>query len=193
MRRVIECLADPLEHYRYRLCVELAPRDTQPGAHLVVILKNPSAADATRRDPTVGKVEAWARRQGFARVTYLNLFAWRSPHPHRLNALPYAQAVGAENDGVILQTVEEVATENGLDARRQGERSPWAGATPTGWRRHATGGASTALLRRQALHRVGPLTQQGQPRHGLHWNGNLPLLAWNYKSRDYKSRGYKSS
>ncbi len=173
MRRVLKCLADPHERYRYCLCVEISPVAASSCPHLTVIQKNPSTADATRRDPTVGKVEAWARRQGFARVTYLNLFAWRSPHPHRLNALPYADAVGAGNDAVIWQTVEEVADEagviavgwgnpNGLEATRYGRRIDEV----------------TALLGGRVLHCVGPLTQRGHPRHGLHWNGDLPLVRW---------------
>ncbi len=175
MRHVTECLIDPHERYRYRLCVDLLSPSTQLGRQLVIILKNPSLADAGRRDPTVGKVEAWARRQGFACVTYLNLFAWRSPHPRRLNALAYAEAVGADNDRIIFETVGNAAgrtvavgwgNPNGLEAARYAQRIDEV----------------SALVHGRALFAVGPLTQQGQPRHGLHWNGDLSLVAWSYKS-----------
>ncbi len=177
MRRVLECLTDPHERYRYRLCVEMLPAAASPRPHLAVIQKNPSTADAARRDPTVGKVEAWARRRGFARVTYLNLFAWRSPHPRRLNALPYVDAVGAENDAVIWQTVQAVVDEAGTVAVGWGNPN---GLEATRYRQRID--EVMALLGGRALYAVGPLTQQGQPRHGLHWNGDLPLVAWIYKS-----------
>ena len=54
--------------YRYLLRVALSPLAPEPIPHrrLTVIQKNPSLANAQRSDPTAGKVEAWARRSGFA-------------------------------------------------------------------------------------------------------------------------------
>ncbi len=61
-REVIECGPDPPTLHRYLLRVAIA----EGGGRLAVIQKNPSLADGVRADPTVGKVEAWARR-GMAR------------------------------------------------------------------------------------------------------------------------------
>jgi hypothetical protein len=101
-REIIECKPTDLGSYRYLLRVRLGP-----GRRLAVILKNPSTADALRSDPTVGKVEAWARRRGFGVVTYANLFAYRSPYPAQLNKVSYAAAVGPANDAVLVQAVTD--------------------------------------------------------------------------------------
>jgi hypothetical protein len=163
--------------YRYLLRVALptlAQGPASPTRRLTVILKNPSLADARRSDPTAGKVEAWARHNGFGEVVYANLFAYRSPYPTALNALSYAEAVGAENDAALLEAVALGDTlvaawgnPNGIDPSRYQRRIDetltllaGAGALP-------------------ALHIVGPLTQQSHPRHGLLWNTGHALRVWN--------------
>jgi hypothetical protein len=136
-----------------------------------VIQKNPSRAGASRSDPTVGKVEAWARRQGFASVCYANLFAFRSPHPAQLNAVGYDDAVGPENDAAICTAcvgasymVLAWGNPNGIRIDRYQQRI----------------GDVLALLvnRVDALWCVGSPTAAGYPRHGLHWNGACELRAW---------------
>lgn len=166
-RHVLSCEPAQATQYRYLLSVQVGV-----GPALTVILKNPSRADATRRDPTVGKVEAWAKRQGFGAVTYLNLFAYRSPDPAALNLIPYAEAVGPENDATIhhvLCTAQVVAVgwgnPNGINPLRYQQRIDEV----------------LSLLRqhwRQPIAIVGALTQAGHPRHGLHWQSTLPLTTW---------------
>ncbi len=77
---------------------------------LTVILKNPSTADAKRGDPTTGKVEAWARQHGYDIVTYLNLFALRSPYPKVLNTVSFQDAIGAENDRILQSELAAAQT-----------------------------------------------------------------------------------
>lgn len=162
-RQVTTCLLDATRRYRYLLQVQLGD-----GPALAVIQKNPSRADAMRADPTVGKVEAWARRQGFGTVTYLNLFAYRSPEPELLNGLSYAEAVGMENDVVLRRalrtaevTVAAWGNPNGINPARYEQRiaEVLTLCTTDGY----------------VLQTVGTRTQLGYPRHGLHWNGPLPL------------------
>ncbi len=98
-REVRRCIPARYGRYRYLLDIALAEA---PGPRLAVVLKNPSTASAERSDPTIGKAEAWARRRGFASLSVVNLFAWRSPHPENLNALSYRKIVGPENDRHIL-------------------------------------------------------------------------------------------
>jgi hypothetical protein len=166
-RHVLRCEPAQPTQYRYLLSVQLGA-----GRALTVILKNPSQADATRRDPTVGKVEAWARRQGFGTVTYLNLFAYRSPYPAALNALAYAEAVGPDNDATLQRALAMAqvvvagwGNPNGIDPARYQQRIDEV------WR----------LLCQHWPHpigHIGSLTQAGHPRHGLHWQGTLPLTIW---------------
>lgn len=166
-RQVVTCLLPPPGIYRYLLCVQIGS-----GPTLAVIQKNPSLADAERCDPTVGKVEAWARRQGFGTVHYLNLFAYRSPQPTCLNGLAYAEAVGPDNDATLCKVIQSEATivlgwgnPNGIAPDRYRQRIDEV----------------LALLythARSPLYQVGVRTQANHPRHGLHWNGDAPLQVW---------------
>jgi hypothetical protein len=175
-RRVIECLPEQPQRYRYRLHVALGE-----GPALTVVLKNPSHADAVRRDPTVGKVEAWARRRGFGSVVYVNLFAYRSPEPRTLNRLPYEVAVGPDNDATLLAAgmaaallVAAWGNPNGIEPHRYARRVAEV----------------TALLSQAATPAwcvVGGWTRLGYPRHGLHWNGEAALLPWPTPPPAYRS------
>lgn len=159
----VRCIPEVYEAYRYLLEVDLQPA----GSRLAVILKNPSTASATRSDPTIGKVEAWARRQGFASLAYVNLFALRSTKPAPLNDYEYAHIVGPHNDRYILEAVQTADTvvaawgnSNGIEAARYERRIAEV----------------LLLLDRVPLKVVGPRTRQGQPRHGLLWNYEPQLM-----------------
>ena len=170
MRAVVECVPWQPARYRYLLHIALTPSVEAAYARpvLTVIQKNPSLADATRSDPTAGKVEAWARRDGFAAIIYVNLCALRSPDPRTVNDVGEAEAIGAENDAAIARAcaaadviVAAWGNPNGIDAARYTARSAAVC-------RHLEAAG-------YALHRVGALTRLGFPRHGLHWNGSVPL------------------
>ncbi len=164
MRQVMLCVPQSLEIYRYVLQVRLSEGE---GPHLTVILKNPSTADATRSDPTIGKVEAWARRHNFAALSYVNLFALRSTKPAPLNDYEYDYIVGADNDRHIRQAVEWADTvvaawgnANGIEPHRYDRRI----------------GEVLGLVGPGRLKTVGQPTRQGYPRHGLLWN-HAPALS----------------
>ena len=172
-RVVVECVPRQPARYRYLLHIALTSSVDTLHAHpvLTVIQKNPSLADATRSDPTAGKVEAWARRHGFAVVVYANLFALRSPDPRTLNDVSVAEAIGVENDAAIARacTAADVVVAgwgnpNGIDVPRYAARS-----TEVRRRLEQAG---------YAVHCVGALTRLGYPRHGLHWNGDAALQRW---------------
>ncbi len=164
-RRVVDCHLSPDGRCRYSLCVLLSPT---PKSSLTVILKNPSTADATHADPTVGKVEAWARRHGFSTVTYVNLFAYRSTDPRTLNTLSYLDAVGADNDAVLRRAVKNA------DVLAAGWGNPNGIARARYEQRIAE---VVAFLRAASVtpQCVGPPTRAGHPRHGLIWRGAMAL------------------
>ena len=176
MRRVIQCEPAAYGPHRYLLVVHLsndaaddAGAAGDGGPHLTAILKNPSTASGMRSDPTIGKVEAWACRNGFASVAVVNLFALRATRPSALNACPYDHAVGPDNDAHILDAIATAdavvlgwGDPNGLDSTRYDRRITDV----------------LRLLSDRPLARIGPLSRHGYPRHGLLWNGDCVLSDW---------------
>ena len=165
-RQILECRLSPCLCYRYLLRVSLCPE--QPTAQtLTLILKNPSTADANRGDPTTGKVEAWARQHGYGIVTYLNLFALRSPYPKALNAVSFQDATGAENDR-ILQS--ELTSPNHHHA--------WgnpSGIDPIRYQQRIAEVNKLLSHSQKSIHTVGKYTLLGYPRHGLQWRKEMEI------------------
>ena len=98
-----------LKSYRY---VRETLHEQLPDRLLVVIGKNPSDADDTKSDSTFQSVQTWAFRREFGRVRLVNLFALRSPKPRGLEVdvtgrhLPLQEAVGVENDAVLVRETQ---------------------------------------------------------------------------------------
>ena len=166
VREVTGCVPRKYGRYRYFLEVRISENLSRT---LAVVLKNPSTASAERSDPTVGKVEAWARREGFGRIRYVNLFALRSPYPRELNAHPYRVMVGRANDAWIEKSVEGAdlvlvawGNPNGVDPEKYEKRIAQV----------------SGLLEGIRVRALGPPTKLGYPRHGLMWNGGLKLRRW---------------
>lgn len=169
LKRAVRCSPKNPRIYRYMLEIGLSDR---LGPRLTVVLKNPSKASEKRSDPTIGKVEAWARRRGFASVKVVNLFAYRTPYPAELARHPYSRIVGPENDRYILNAVQVSdlvvagwGEPNGIDPKRYDRRA----------------GEVLRLLQVVEVHQVGDLTRLGYPRHGLVWNGNVKSQPFRFK------------
>ena len=79
--------------YRY-----LLTRDWSGGAHccrgLMFIMLNPSTADATQDDPTIRRCMNLARRDGYAGISVVNLFAYRATNPQDLQRVIYQYGIG---------------------------------------------------------------------------------------------------
>lgn len=166
VREVTGCAPRKYGRYRYFLEVRIAEEHART---LTVILKNPSTASAERSDPTVGKVEAWARRNEYGRIRYVNLFALRSPYPEELNAHPYRVMVGRGNDAWIKESLHGAdlvlaawGNPNGVDPQKYDRRIAEVSLFLEGVRARA----------------LGAPTKLGYPRHGLMWNGELELGEW---------------
>ena len=166
VREVTGCA--PRKYGRYRYFLEVRVSDA-PSRTLAVVLKNPSTASAERSDPTVGKVEAWARKNKFGCIRYVNLFALRSAYPEELNTHPYQVMVGRENDAWIVRSLEGAdvvlaawGNPNGVDPQKYDRRIAEVSLLLEGVRARA----------------LGPPTKLGYPRHGLMWNGELKLSEW---------------
>jgi hypothetical protein len=83
--------------YRYSLTRDVAPL-TGEGTCTFVML-NPSSADAEKDDPTVRRCIRFARDWGYARLTVVNLYAFRATDPRALKTA--TDPVGPENDHVL--------------------------------------------------------------------------------------------
>ena len=166
VREVTRCAPMIYGRYRYFLEVRISENRTRT---LAVVLKNPSTASVERSDPTVGKVEAWARKNKFGRIRYVNLFALRSPYPRELNAYGYRTMVGKKNDVWIQRSIEGAdvvlaawGNPNGISLRKYDRRISEV----------------SRLLEGTCVRALGPATKLGYPRHGLMWNGRLRLRRW---------------
>lgn len=164
--RIVSCLEAP--GYRYRLDVQT---DRPRGPRLLVVQLNPSTANSAKSDATIGKVSIWAHEKGFATVTFVNLFAKRTPHPTELVG-SYAILNGRRNDDILRAVI--------LDAHVivfAWGRVPRV-LIPYFRRREAL---LRALAAGRPVHAVGKRLRDGSPRHGRTWNGsnrNLRLHRW---------------
>lgn len=94
--------------YRYGLSREW---DGTGKGHLVIVMLNPSTADAELDDPTIRRCMAFAKREGFGGIMVGNLFAFRSPSPAAMKAA--ADPVGPENNfalTMLLQVARKAGT-----------------------------------------------------------------------------------
>ncbi len=108
---------------------------------------------------------------GYGEVWYVNLFAFRSPKAAALNGVSEAVAIGPENDAAIRRALAGAQTvvaawgnANGIEAGR--------------YRQRVATVLALAAEMGVALCCVGELTRQGQPRHGLQWNGRPAAALW---------------
>ena len=162
-----DCLEEP--DYRYSL---VARTDASGSRSLAVVQCNPSRASGTRSDPTVGKVSNWAEENGLSSVTFLNLFARRSPQVHEISHLSYVELVGPRSDEALTRHAASAST----------LVLAWGGTLPVPDELYCKRLAEVrALLAGRQVHRVGSLSGGRYPRHGRMWNaGNRKLepLEW---------------
>ena len=155
----------PDVEHRYTYRIDLR----EPGlGDLCVIMKNPSWPDVDTNNSFQGAVR-WATARDFSSVTFLNLFAQRSPDPRGLNEFTYSDAVGPENDWEIAEEVEASDLVIGAWGGRSGVRSDFYDRRTE---------EVVRLVGRERLTRVGTRTKDGYPRHPLFWKSNLRLTSW---------------
>ena len=92
----------PCGLYRYDL-----QRRWGEGPAVVFIGLNPSTADATVDDRTIGRMVGFATSWGRSAITVVNLFALRSKDPALLRA--HSDPVGPDNDAVLRAAAAEIS------------------------------------------------------------------------------------
>lgn len=140
--------------YRYMLT-----RGT--GRRLVIIMLNPSTADAKLDDPTIRRCMAFAALFGYDGIVVLNLYAFRATKPADL--WTQSDPIGLENDAHLemLTSGDDVLCAWGVNARP--ERVAYVVKLI-----QAAGGRLKCL----------GTTKHGAPRHPLYVRGDQPLIEW---------------
>lgn len=145
--------------YRYELI-----RRWSDGPLLEFVMLNPSTADATRNDPTIGRCMGFAQQWGFHGIRVTNLFGLRATNPQEL-----------------FQVVDPVGPEN----RRYLGREDGA-VTVCAWGAHrAPAGlresSHCVLAGRSELMCLG-YNIDGSPKHPLYVAKNVPLQPYDLRT-----------
>lgn len=119
------------------------------------VLLNPSTADATKLDPTLGRCVGFAKREGFGGMVIVNLYAFRTKDPKIM--MKAVDPIGPENDRILADIT---------------------GTVVAGWGTNAdparVAHVVNLLPRLQAL----GVTKNGHPRHPLYVPADAPLIDW---------------
>jgi hypothetical protein len=154
-----ECLFSPDRRHRYRLIHRWNPG---PREKLILwIGLNPSTADEARLDPTLTRIAAFSRREGFDGFWMANLFALRTPHPKVMMASP--NPIGPATDAELLIAASRC--------------SQIVAAWGVGGEFGERGAAVARLFVGKKLWCLGS-TLAGHPRHPLYVAGQQPLVRW---------------
>ena len=145
--------------YRYSLSRNLAGGD---GNTCLFIMLNPSTADATVDDRTIGRCKEFAKREGSSELVVANLYAFRATDPSELWACD--DPVGIENDEYLSKLLKE-------------HRSAICG-----WGTNAKSDRVHEFLRLlwptgADLYCLGT-TKHGAPKHPLYLRGDTPLIRY---------------
>jgi hypothetical protein len=159
----------PCGRYRWWLERQWAPERPR----LIFIGLNPSRADGQRDDPTLRRLQCFARSWGYGALEVLNLFARISPSPALLHRA--ADPVGTDTDAWIqarLAAEPEAALWLGW-----GNRGSWAGRDRTVLAQLRVWLAAEAPGR--PCFSLG-LTAAGRPRHPLYLAAHLQPQPWRW-------------
>jgi hypothetical protein len=146
---------------RYRYTLRRQWADSGPRA--LWVMCNPSTADATQDDPTIRRCISFSKREGFAGLTVVNLYAWRATDPRELRTA--IDPIGCSND-VCIQG--ELAGASGVIVA-------WGRSVENarGWQNRA-GLVADTLPGAMCL----GTTKAGHPRHPLMLPNLTPLVRW---------------
>jgi hypothetical protein len=156
----------PCRHYRWWLA-----RCWDPAAPVVLFIGlNPSLATAQRDDPTLRRLQGFARRWGYGGVEVLNLFARIAASPAALRRS--ADPVGSENDRWLEQRLQRLAGSAGAGLwLGWGNGGAWRGRDGQVLRQIAGTTLPVWVLGR---------TASGQPRHPLYVAGDAVPQRWGH-------------
>jgi hypothetical protein len=132
---------------------------------LPFIMLNPSTADASIDDPTIGRCMSFARREGYGGISVVNLFAFRATSPEDMKAAD--DPFGPEGSEYIERTLNAGAITGVPIVAAWGTHGGYRGRdeavvlSARGW------GANLVCL---------GTTKEGHPRHPLYVKGDQPFV-----------------
>jgi hypothetical protein len=141
---------------RYRYLLWRTWDETRP--RLLWVLLNPNTADEQTDDPTLRRCIRFSREWQYGGLEIVNLFAFRTPHPHDLHRA--ADPIGSENDQYLATAA----------ARAAGIILAW-GEKGTYLQRDRAVLALLSLYSTQPLYCLG-IAHNGCPRHPLYRPGS---------------------
>jgi len=153
-------------HYRWWLA-----RCWDPAAPVMLFIGlNPSLATAQRDDPTLRRLQGFARRWGYGGVEVLNLFARIAASPAVLRRS--TDPVGSENDRWLQERLQVLAGSAGAGLwLGWGNGGAWRGRDGQVLRQIAGTSLPVWVLGR---------TASGQPRHPLYVAGDAVPQRWGH-------------
>ena len=165
----------PCGHYRWMLrrSIRMPSRD-DPCKLLLFVGLNPSLADAGRDDPTLRRLQGFARDWGYHQLVVLNVFGRISPSPRDLRRCD--DSVGLDTDPVLNSWFQSWSRSPACDL--------WLGWGEAGSLYRRDDQVVTMLATALALRFQGapPLvigtTRSGQPRHPLYVAAGSRLFPW---------------
>lgn len=143
---------------------------------LVMLLLNPSTADAMVNDPTISRAVLRARREGFGGLLVVNLFAWRATYPdHLISAeADHEDIVGPDNDEAI-RTAAQIAHAGGRMLV-----AGWGAPSRPALRRLVDWRMDTVVPMIREILPIGCIgtAANGWPRHPLYVKNSAPIVEW---------------
>ncbi|KMS59124.1 hypothetical protein V474_07555 [Novosphingobium barchaimii LL02] len=149
--------------YRYRL-----EREGVGLGSTAIIMVNPSTADATQDDRTIGKLRGFGERNEWGRIVVGNLFAYRATDVRELGRV--ADPIGPENDdhlNAILAECDQVVCAWGpISKQPKQQRNRYLNVM--------------ALIRLAGLDPlcIGQAAKCGHPKHPLMLGYDQPIEQW---------------
>jgi len=146
--------------YRY-LLTRPGDRHADKGSALLLML-NPSTADATEDDPTIRRCRSFARAWGCNGIAVANLYALRATDPAEL--WKHADPVGPDNDWrltAIAKEYTDIVCAWGVNARPERVAAVTNILIAAGGRLWCLG-----------------TTKDGHPRHPLYLRSDQTLIPW---------------
>lgn len=150
--------------YRYRL-----ERDGPGEGRTVIIMVNPSTADAEQDDATIRKLKGFGARNGWGKVVVGNLFAYRATDVRELGKI--ADPVGLLNDEHLVDMIHEATR----------VIFAWGPVTkqPAVWRHRWNAVWEMAIeLRNDHPMSIGEPAKCGHPKHPLMLPYDSPIVPW---------------
>jgi hypothetical protein len=152
---------DDPEHrtYRYSLI-----REWSPGPHVLFLGLNPSIGDEQRDSRTLRACVRYASEWGYGGLEICNLFGFIDQKNVALYAAP--DPVGPRNDAVIREKVRNAVASGGIVVAVWGADGSYRGRDRQ---------VIDLVTAEADLHRIGPPTRGGHPRHPSRLRGGLSV------------------